>query len=83
VAESLTNAIKHARASEVAIVVTADPETHRVTVEVSDDGAGGADMAAGTGLRGLDDRVAALCGELSVASPPGGGTEIRAVLPCA
>ena len=40
-------------------------------------------MAAGSGLRGLDDRVAALCGELSVASPPAGGTTIRAVLPCA
>jgi signal transduction histidine kinase len=83
VAESLTNAIKHAGASEVAIVVTADPETHRVTVEVADDGAGGADMAAGSGLRGLDDRAAALCGELSLISPPGGGTTIRAVLPCA
>jgi PAS domain S-box-containing protein len=83
VAESLTNAIKYAGASEVAVVVGADPETHRVTVEVADDGVGGADVAVGSGLRGLDDRVAALCGELSVMSPPGGGTTIRAVLPCA
>jgi PAS domain S-box-containing protein len=82
VAESLTNAIKHSSASEVAIVVTADPSTHRVTVQVADDGRGGADIAAGSGLRGLGDRVAALCGELSVASPPGGGTTIDAVLPC-
>jgi PAS domain S-box-containing protein len=83
IAESVTNAIKHSGASEVGIVVTADPATHRVTVEVADDGVGGADMAAGSGLRGLDDRAAALCGELSVTSPPGGGTTIRAVLPCA
>jgi signal transduction histidine kinase len=83
VAESLTNAIKHSRAGEVAIVVTADPQTHTVTVEVSDDGVGGADLNGGSGLRGLDDRAASLCGTLSVTSPPGGGTTIRAVLPCA
>jgi signal transduction histidine kinase len=82
VAESLTNAIKHSRASEVAIVVTADPQTHTVTVEVTDDGVGGADMNGGSGLRGLDDRAAALCGTVSVTSPPGGGTTIRAELPC-
>jgi signal transduction histidine kinase len=82
VAESLTNAIKHSCANEVAIVVTADPATHLVTLEVADDGIGGADAASGSGIRGLGDRVAALCGELSVASPPGGGTTIRAVLPC-
>ena len=82
IAESLTNAIKHSGASEVGIVVTADPATHRVTVEVADDGRGGADMAGGSGLRGLADRVAALCGDLSVASEPEGGTTIRAVLPC-
>jgi PAS domain S-box-containing protein len=83
VAESLTNAIKHSRANEVEIAVTADPATHLVTVEVADDGIGGANSGSGSGIRGLGDRVAALCGELSVASPRGGGTTIRAVLPCA
>jgi len=53
-----------------------------VTVEVRDDGVGGADPAAGTGLRGLADRVSALDGRLDVDSPPGAGTTVRAVLPC-
>jgi signal transduction histidine kinase len=53
----------------------------RVAVEVADDGAGGADMEAGSGLRGLSDRVAALDGRLEVHSPPGGGTRLRAELP--
>ena len=69
-------------ASEVKIAVTADPATHTVTVEVSDDGIGGADMSRGSGLRGLEDRAAAQCGTLAVTSPPGGGTTVRAVLPC-
>jgi signal transduction histidine kinase len=51
------------------------------TVEVADDGVGGADPERGTGLRGLSDRVAALGGELEVASEPGTGTTIRAELP--
>jgi signal transduction histidine kinase len=54
-----------------------------VTVDVSDDGAGGADPAAGSGLRGLSDRVAALDGVLEVVSPPGGGTVVKAAIPCA
>jgi signal transduction histidine kinase len=53
-----------------------------VTVEVTDDGVGGADPRAGSGLRGLADRVAALDGSLTVVSPPGAGTTVRAVLPC-
>jgi signal transduction histidine kinase len=52
-------------------------------LEVSDDGIGGADASAGSGLRGLADRVAALDGMLDVVSPPGGGTRLRAQLPCA
>jgi signal transduction histidine kinase len=52
-------------------------------VEVQDDGVGGADPATGTGLRGLADRVAALDGRLSVHSPPGEGTVVRADIPCA
>jgi signal transduction histidine kinase len=50
-------------------------------VEVQDDGVGGADPTAGTGLRGLADRVAALDGTFAVQSPPGGGTRVRAELP--
>ena len=55
----------------------------QVEVEVSDDGVGGADPEAGSGLRGLADRVAALDGRLEVISPPGAGTVVRAVIPCA
>jgi signal transduction histidine kinase len=49
---------------------------------VRDDGVGGADAAGGTGLRGLADRLAALDGSLEVLSPPGGGTLVRATIPC-
>ena len=52
-------------------------------VEIRDDGVGGADPAAGSGLRGLADRVAALDGRLEVTSPRGAGTVVRAVIPCA
>ena len=51
-------------------------------MEVRDDGVGGADPAAGSGLSGLADRVAALDGLLDVESPPGGGTVVRAEVPC-
>ncbi|HXD55534.1 MAG TPA: PAS domain-containing protein [Solirubrobacteraceae bacterium] len=79
-AEALTNAIKHAHASRVTISVSA--EDNHVVVEVCDDGEGGARIAAGTGLRGLSDRVAALDGRLSIHSPPGAGTTLTAELPC-
>jgi signal transduction histidine kinase len=52
-----------------------------LVVEVRDDGDGGATVD-GSGLRGLSDRVTALDGELQVVSPSGGGTELRAVIPC-
>jgi signal transduction histidine kinase len=51
-------------------------------VEVADDGIGGADPDAGSGLRGLTDRVDALDGHLHIVSPAGGGTRIRAEIPC-
>ena len=51
-------------------------------IEVADDGVGGADDAAGSGLRGLADRVEALEGRLRVVSPPGAGTTVTAELPC-
>ena len=52
-------------------------------IEVVDDGTGGADTELGSGLRGLADRVEALEGELRVWSPKGGGTRLRAEIPCA
>ena len=52
-------------------------------VEIADDGVGGADETAGTGLQGLADRVAALDGTLRILSPPGTGTIVTAELPCA
>src|SRR5215216_6102737 len=80
VAEALTNAAKHAVASEIGVRIT----RHRdlLVVEIIDDGAGGADPARGTGLRGLADRVAAVDGHLTITSPTGGPTVIRAELPC-
>jgi signal transduction histidine kinase len=80
VAEALTNAAKHsgARRADVRLV----REGGRLSVEVSDDGRGGADPR-GDGLEGLRKRVAALDGTLRVASPPGGPTLVRAELPCA
>jgi signal transduction histidine kinase len=53
-----------------------------VLVEVLDDGIGGADESRGSGLRGLADRVEALGGQLRVWSPAGGGTRVRAEMPC-
>jgi signal transduction histidine kinase len=53
-----------------------------VTVDVTDDGVGGADATRGSGLRGLGDRVAALDGTLSVESPPGHGTRLHVEIPC-
>jgi signal transduction histidine kinase len=77
--EALSNVAKYAAASSVAISIAADAE--RVTLIVDDDGAGGADLEHGTGLRGLADRVQALGGLLTVYSPPGGGTRLTVVLP--
>jgi signal transduction histidine kinase len=54
-----------------------------VVVHVSDDGVGGADPSRGTGLRGLEDRVASLDGRLAISSPLGGGTRLRASIPLA
>jgi signal transduction histidine kinase len=56
-------------------------ENGMLVVEVQDDGVGGAQASAGSGLTGLADRVGAIDGELSVTSPPGEGTLVRAVLP--
>ena len=77
-AEALTNAVKHAAAHGVAIQVRQHEDG--VVVAVTDDGRGGADPA-GSGLRGLADRVESLGGVLSVATAPGGGTRLEARLP--
>ncbi len=79
VAEALTNVVKYAQASSA--VVRIAHENGVLAVTVGDDGIGGADPADGSGLRGLADRVAALDGSLSVASPEGGGTAVRAEIP--
>ena len=80
ICEVLQNTVKHAQAGRAKISVA--QAGGLVQVEVSDDGIGGADPAAGTGLRGLADRVEAVGGRLSVESPPSGGTTVRAALPC-
>ena len=81
IAEALTNVAKYARATMARVRVVAGED--RVLVEVSDDGVGGADPAAGSGLRGLADRVEALGGTLAVVSPAGAGTTLRAEIPAA
>src|SRR5205085_663808 len=81
VSEALANCQKHAAASTVS--VSAELRTGRLDVLVIDDGVGGADFRAGSGLRGLLDRVAALGGRLVVESAPGAGTIVRAEIPCA
>jgi signal transduction histidine kinase len=81
VAESLANVQKHAAASRADVRVRS--LDGGLVVEVNDDGSGGADFARGSGLAGLQDRVAALDGTLTVTSPPGGPTLVRAEIPCA
>jgi signal transduction histidine kinase len=80
VAEALTNVAKYAEAERAWIEVAR--LNGDLVVEVGDDGRGGADPAAGTGLRGLRDRLAALDGSLEVESARGGGTRVRAAIPC-
>jgi signal transduction histidine kinase len=78
VAEALTNIVKHAHAQSAQ--VTARVEDGSLHLDIRDDGVGGADRD-GSGLVGLDDRLAAIGGDLRVHSPPGGGTTIVATLP--
>ncbi|HEY2602492.1 MAG TPA: ATP-binding protein, partial [Thermoleophilaceae bacterium] len=81
VSESLANIGKHAHATAATVdVVRFNGD---VVVEVIDDGVGGADTEVGSGLRGLADRVEALDGRLRIWTPRGGGTRVRAELPCA
>ena len=77
--EALANAAKYASATRASVTV-ADRQG-RLAIEVSDDGAGGADPTLGSGLRGLNDRVEALGGVLRIDSPRGGGTRLLAEIP--
>ncbi|MDQ6777548.1 MAG: histidine kinase [Actinomycetota bacterium] len=80
VAEALTNAVKHSRASELTVNLARD--NGQLKIEIRDDGVGGAHPGEGTGLRGIADRLDVLGGRLLVHSPPGQGTLVRAELPC-
>ncbi len=80
VSEALTNVAKYANASSA--VVHVEQAQGFVLVAVSDDGVGGADPSAGSGLRGLGDRISALDGRLEVDSAPDRGTTVRARIPC-
>jgi signal transduction histidine kinase len=82
-AEALANVAKYAGATGAQVHVAEDGEAGAIVIEVVDDGIGGADPARGSGLEGLEDRVEALDGTFDVASPPGGGTRIRATIPMA
>jgi signal transduction histidine kinase len=81
VAEALTNIVKYAGATEAGVEVRRDGDT--VVVAVDDDGVGGARIDGGSGLRGLQDRLSALDGTMTIHSPPGQGTHLRARIPCA
>jgi signal transduction histidine kinase len=80
VSEALTNMAKYAQAEHATVRIQRDDG--RLLLEISDDGVGGAQPDAGSGLRGLADRVAALDGELDITSPAGEGTRLRVRLPC-
>jgi signal transduction histidine kinase len=79
-AEALTNIAKHSGATSAS--VTARQHDNLLTIEISDNGHGGADLHRGTGLTGLADRVAVTGGRMLLSSPPGGPTLLRVELPC-
>lgn len=80
VAEALANAVKHAGATMLSVRL--ERTESQLLIEVADDGVGGAASGAGTGLRGLLDRVDVLGGQLAIDSPLGHGTHLVAELPC-
>jgi signal transduction histidine kinase len=79
VSEALANAVKHARASVVAVDVGVADEVLRLSAR--DDGVGGADPSRGSGLIGLSDRVEAVGGRIDITSPPGAGTTLLVTIP--
>lgn len=80
VSEALANVAKHAHASRAQIWIVL--QNNRLTVEVRDDGVGGADIAKGSGIAGLEQRVEALGGWMRVLSPPKGPTSVMVEMPC-
>jgi len=80
ITEALANIAKHSKAGRawIAGALTGDV----LALEIGDDGVGGADVTRGSGLSGLTDRVAVMGGTVSMSSPPGGPTSLRAKLPC-
>jgi signal transduction histidine kinase len=80
ISEAITNAVRHARASQILVLGVDTGKTLLLTVK--DDGCGGATAEGGTGLLGLTERLHALDGELSVVSPEGQGTVLMAEIPC-
>jgi signal transduction histidine kinase len=81
VSESLVNVGKHAQATSATVEVA--QQRGQIVVEVIDNGVGGADTETGSGIRGLADRVESLGGRLLIWTPTGGGTRVRAEIPCA
>jgi len=79
VSEALANVAKYAHASHA--LVRTGWRDDGLTIEIADDGVGGADPARGSGLRGLADRLAAVDGTLEITSPTGGGTRLLARIP--
>jgi signal transduction histidine kinase len=80
VSEALTNAAKHSHGSEIRVF--ASYRGQRLTIEIGDDGIGGATPTGGTGLRGLAERIETLGGRLTISSPLGRGTTLCAEIPC-
>jgi signal transduction histidine kinase len=80
VSEALANVAKYAGASHATVAVRHDGAG--LVVDVTDDGCGGAQSEAGSGLRGLADRVGALDGRVAISSPRGAGTRVRVEIPC-
>ena len=80
VGETLANIAKHSGANRAEVKVSRADDT--IVVEITDDGRGGAELRAGGGLAGLADRAATIDGVITVVSPPGGPTVVRADLPC-
>jgi signal transduction histidine kinase len=78
--EALTNVVKYAQAPFARVRIRREGD--ELVVTVSDDGVGGAELGRGSGLNGLQDRVAAVGGTLSLDSPAGGGTRLEARIPC-
>jgi PAS domain S-box-containing protein len=79
ISEALANAVKHAHASEISVALRTSGSGIQATIE--DDGVGGAEASAGSGLVGLIDRVEALGGRVALDSPPGDGTRISIEMP--